>query len=297
MLHFDDLVTDYGIHFGQRHHLPEHRQLELYSKKKKLSFASEAAGEDRRLRGCFATETAFSLLESLLLSQQPALESLPSWKKYLALPKKDSVGKLVAEVYRILRIHHLAWIQADGHLELDDGLVKVGCVYERCSLSLLISPVGLELLESFVFYYLDSFRQPYGAAYIEAILSQYFSDIVGEIKGFSDEDRVLYQFRQTMAINRHFRFDSDHPRYTVEDDHLLIEVGKHHGDAGHYPIDFYLVFDDVLHIIPIEALSNGKLSLDQLSRWRAKTEDGLSLPARFSYRFGRQKNVVGLPMT
>ena len=297
MLYLDDIASDYATHFGQRHHLPEYRQLELYSKNKKLSFADESAAAQSQFRGSFSTSTAYSVLDALLVSQQAEIAELPSWKKYLALPKTSGTGKVVAEVFRILRIYHLAWVLPTGRVEIEDGIVRVHCVFERCSLSLNISPVGLELLESFVFYYLDSFRQPYSAAYVEAILIQYFADIVAEVKGFSDEDRILFQFRQTMPINRHFRFDSDNPRYQIEDEMLVIDMGKMHANADRYPLDFYLPFRDVLHIIPVEALKQGKLPIDQLSRWQARAEDGMTLPERFRDRFGRVKNVVGLPMT
>ena len=45
-----------------------------------------------------------------------------------------------------------------------------------------------------MFYYLDSFRQPYSEAYVEAMLLQYFLDIVAETRKFADGDRVLYEF-------------------------------------------------------------------------------------------------------
>lgn len=297
MFNLDDIVADFSAHWGTRHHLPEYRQIELYSKKKTLSFSLPDVLDPKQLRGCLATETAFLILESHLLSVQPALEGLPSWKKYLVLPKENLRGKLVAEVYRILRIHHLAWILPDGHLVQEDGLIRIRCVFERFHLALTISPVGIELLESFVFYYMEALRQPYSDAYVEAMLCQYFNDIVGEIKGFSDNDRVLYQFRQTLPINRHFRFDNDHPRFEVNQQDLVIDTGKRHSDPRAYPIDFYLVFDDRLHIIPVEVLIDGRLPLADLPKWQARLADGALLPDRFRYRFGREKNIVGLPMT
>lgn len=297
MLFIDGVASDYAACFGQRRHLPEHRQLELYSKKKKLSFADAGAADSGQYPGGFSVLVAYAVLESLLVSQQAAIAELPSWEKYLALPKASGAGKVVAEVYRILRICQLAQSLPAGRMALDDGIVRAACVFRRCALSLSISPVGVELLESLVFYYLDSFRQPYSEAYVEAMLVQYFSDIVAEIKGFSDEDRVLFQFRQAMPMNRHFRFDSDNPRYRVADGALEIELGKMYANPDRFPLDFYLIFNDVLHIVPVEALHQGKLPLDQLPRWRVRTQDGLQLPARFRARFGREQNVVGLPMT
>ena len=63
------------------------------------------------------------------------------------------------------------------------------------------------------------------------------------------------------------------------------------------PSIFFVVLDDTLHIIPVEALRDGALPLADLSRWRARTPDGLTLPAHFRPRFGREMMVVGQPMT
>jgi hypothetical protein len=292
----EETVGDYSARFGQRHHLPEYRQIELYSKKKKLAFSSEPS-KGKWPGNALSTEVAFMLLEIHLISKDISLENHTSWQKYLGLPRSTVTEKLVAEVYRLLRIHHVAVVHPEGHLELNDGLIHIRCTYQRCALALVVTPVGLELLESFVFYYLDSFSQPYSEAYVEAMLAQYFVDIVGEIKRFSDEDRILYQFRQAMPVNRHFRFDSDHPRYQVVENDLIIEIGSFHADPARYPIDFYLIFEDSLHIIPVEALRRERLPLDSLPRWRARTADGLHLPERFCLRFGRETVVVGLPMS
>lgn len=298
MFDLDDLVSDFATHWGHRHHLPEYRQVELYSKRKTLAFAEPTVPNHRQLRGSLATEMAFVALEAYLSGQTPSIEGLPSWKKYLALPKSNRSQKLLAEVYRILRIHHLAWTQPTGHLEQhDDGLVRIACVFERCHLALTISPIGIQLLESVVLYYLDALRQPYSDAYVEAMLSQYFVDIVAEIKAFSDEDRILYQFNQGMAMNRHFRLDSDHPQFSTDEQHLIIEIGRRHADSRVFPIDFFIVVDDQLHIIPVEALNQGKLPLAQLSKWLAKLPTGEGLPDAYRYRFGREKHIVGLPMT
>ena len=42
--------------------------------------------------------------------------------------------------------------------------------------------------------------RPIPRAYVEALLAEYFDDIVGEIKRYSDEGRSLYQFRRAEAV-------------------------------------------------------------------------------------------------
>lgn len=318
MYFIHDVLADFTSRFGHRCRLPEYRQIELYTKKKKLPFDEEGVSAERlppeeSIPGTLATEVAYMLLENCLLSRQPELEDLPGWERYLALPKATATDKLVAEVYRILRIHHLVVISSgqgrlgaggfdvNTHVDVKEGILRFNCTYRRCGLSLHITPAGIALLESFVLYYLASFGQPYGEAYVEAMLTQYFVDIVMEIKRFADEDRILYQFRHRLPINRHFRFDCDNPRYEMTSDGIRIDVGRRYEDGARYPIDFFIVLDDVLHIIPVEALRNGCLPLTELPAWRARSADGElpahSLPASFRQRFGREVMVVGLPMT
>lgn len=296
MKQLDDMVADFGSCFGSRWSRPEYRQIELYSKKKKLAFRDDEP--QAQVKDALSSGMAFMLLESFLAGRDPSLmEGKTSWQKYLALPRKTGTEKLVAEVYRLLRVYRIALFHPDGRVEARDGLIRTSCVFERCSLSLNITAAGLALLESFVFHYLDSFRQPYGEAYVEAMLMQYFTDIVEEVRKFADEDRVLYQFRQPLPFNRHFRFDCDNPKFQLRDGYVMLDIGNLYSNSARYPIDFFLALDNVLYIIPAEALTDRKLAIAELWRWAARTSDDMRLPSHFRGRFGRETMVVGLPMT
>lgn len=281
---------------GGRLPLPEYRQIELYSKPKKLRFAPEARA-DGGLDGLLAARIAFHLLDDHFAAADPELlEGLGGWERYLALPRRTTLDKVIAEIYRILRICQVAGLHPQGHREAREGLIRLACDFKRRALDLKITAAGLELLAGAAHYYLDVLRQPYPEAYVEAMLLQYFFDIVGEIRKFSDEDRVLYQFRQKYPFNRHFRFDCDNPRVRQDGGHWRFEIGAAQRDAARYPIDFYLLFSDALYIVPVEALREQCLSADELARWEARTADG-ALPAHFVQRFGREEMVVGQPMT
>jgi hypothetical protein len=279
--------------------LPEYRQIELYTKRKKLSFQPPLAADAAAVAGLARAELAFNLLERHFAAADPLLfEGVGSWQRYLALPRKGSVDKLAAELYRILRIIHIASLHASGHVEAREGLVRMSCVFNRCALSLNLTPCGLDLLAGAVFYYLDSFSQPYSEAYVELLLLQYFDDLVAEIRKFADEDRVLFQFRHSIYFNRHFRYDCDNPRYQHEESFYVLEIGPRYRDRARYPIDFYLPLTDGLCIVPVEALqADGRLPLADLPRWQARHCVGAALPDSFQMRFGREEMVVGLPMT
>lgn len=298
MKHLQELLSASRRAIGHNWHLPEDRQVELYTKRKKLPFRASPAASGDALPDLFGPLSALMLLESHLESADAELfEGKTSWAKYLALPKRSATEKLVAEVFRILRILRIAANHAQGRLEAREGLVRAACNFQRCALALNITPAGLSLLESFVFCYLDAFGQPYGEAYVEALLTQYFTDIVDEIHKFADEDRVLYQFMPRFAyFNRHYRLDCDNPKLTAESDHLRFEIGASHADPVRYPIDFFVPLDEGLYIIPVEALKDSRLANAELPRWRVR--DGFDeLPAEFRMRFGREVTTVGLPMT
>lgn len=295
MLPTSDTLADVMRRFGDRLSLPEHRQIELYTKKKKLVFLEDGGVPDP-VPGLLPILTLTALLEGTLEGTTPDLAEKAGWQKYLALPRGSTTDKLVAEVFRILRIVRTVMVHRRGHIDVKDGAIAFTGSIDRVALAVHITPIGLRLLESFVVYYLDSVRQPYGAAYVEAMLMQYFIDIVAETKRFADEDRILYQFRPSFAMNRRTRLDCDNPKVTAAGDVYEFDIGPLYADAARYPIDFFVVIDDALHIIPVEALSGGRLAKADLPRWRARTPDGVSLPAHFRIRFGRETMTPGLPM-
>ncbi|MDD2770108.1 MAG: hypothetical protein PHT19_15385 [Methylococcus sp.] len=291
------LLAETRRHFGAGWSLPEYRQVELYTKRKKLEFGEDPAPGDGA-EAYLGVHLAVQLLESHLLgAHEELMEGLSSWERYLALPRRNGVDKLVAEVYRILRIFRVASLHRDGHMECHEGLIRISCTFRRCALSLNITPAGLSLLESFVYTYLGSSAKPYGEAYVERLLLQYFIDIVAEIGKFADEDRILYQFRNPGFFNRHFRFDCDNPRLESSEGHYCFDIGATYADPVRYPIDFFFGVADQLHIVPVEALKNGRLAESELSRWLAREPYQTHLPAAFRQRFGREVMVVGLPMT
>ena len=287
-----------GLIAGPRNHLllPEHRQIELYSKRKSLQFA-EPEPAPEFLERVSAVCGAFMALDAFIESQHFAGESGPSWQRYLNLPRTSQLGKLVAELYRILRVARAVCFHPHGHIEAENGILKFNGAINRWALTLEITPAGLALLESAVAYYLAWQRSPYPAAYAEAMLAEYFLDISGEIKRFADEDRVLYQFQRRHCFNRHFRLDCDNPKTRIAGDALEIETGPVYQDAALYPIDFFIVHADALHIMPAEVLNAGKLPLAQLERWRARTPDGVTLPQHFRWRFSRETAAINQPMT
>lgn len=295
--HIYDIMNALSAPKLMRSILPEYRQIELYTKRKSLAFANEHTGPRTAIP--FVTELyrAFMTLDTYLAARISFTESQTSWERYSVLPRATMTDKVVAELYRMLRVVRLVAFHQHGHIEIEDGIVKINGAVNQVSLTLEITPAGVTLLESAVTYYLETFNQPYPVAYIDAMLAQYFADLITETRRFADEDRILYQFRQPFAFNRHFRFDCDNPKMSMHDGVLEVEIGPRYTNTAVYPIDFYITIGNVLHIIPVEVLKNGCLSLSELPKWCARVPDGITLPASFRQKFGREVMVVGQPMT
>lgn len=291
-----DLVAGLDALAGRRLFRTEYRQIELYTKKKTLAFADPVQVSPADAPAAAACWAAL-LLDAALDARYPEVEGKTGWQKYQALPRKTPTDKVVAELFRMLRVVRAVTVHRHGHIDFADGIVQMNGAIHQVALSLELTPVGLGLLVSAVSAFLELESLPYAEAYGDALLLQYLTDIVAEVKRFADEDRILYQYKSPFFFNRHFRFDCDNPKTRVADGRMTFEVGPLYRDPVRSPIDFYVVHDGVLHIVPVEALADFALPLEQLSRWRARTPDGVTLPAAFRHRFGREVNVPGIPMT
>lgn len=300
-----DLLLGYGRTNGRAaRHMPEYRELDIYDRSKHLTFVDEAASGPTRTEQAVAERVsalriAHHALSDALAARDPLLweGDGSSWQRYLQLPRTTLTDKMVAEVFRMLRIVHIAATHAQGHVEIESGLVAMSCTFNRCALALSLTEVGAELVAAFVAYYLDASVQPYSATYREWMLSQYFTDIVAEVKKFADEDRILFQFQHRGFFNRHFRYDCDSPRVSLDNEYCQFQLNKLHMDALMYPLDFFLLLDKQLHIVPIEALRDSRIALAKMPLWRASCPDGASLPPSFRGRFVRERMIQGLPMT
>lgn len=284
MVLLDDALTDFAGRFGTR--LPEHRPVELFSRKRRLPVAP---ADPAPMVDSLSLAAAYALLEAIYDRQDPHFDGKSSWQKYLGFAALSGPARIAAEIFRILRVAHLATVTSSGYVEERDGMIKIGSLHQDNSVSMVITGAGLDLLVSAVAWYADAGRQPYGEAYVEAMLTAYYADISAEIGWYNDENKVPYQFRRKLDFNRHLRLDCDNPRYRETEEGYLFEINAFRADPWRYPIDFYLMVDDRLHIIPVEALTAGLLPVADLVLWQARS--GGALPAHFRFRFGHDIEV------
>jgi hypothetical protein len=259
-------------------HLPEIRKLDL-SPNLKLGVQVLPLLSDKPnlepFAGFFDPWRSFLLLDCFFESIYPYIEGKSSREKYLALPKRNRTERIVAEIYRILRIYSMACISKDGKITYENNRVCINLVTNPTVYSYRIFKPGLELLTSAVVYYLSSLDKLDPPAYVEAMLSSYYIDINDQIRDFHDEDCDVLVFRTKFTINRHFRFASGNAKFVFDGGFVSFEIDEFHKNAGVFPIDFYFDFDQELHIVPVEALDNGKLPVSELTNWKANKREKL----------------------
>jgi len=274
----------------------EYRQIELYSKKKSLAVAEDPEAELTLARRVAADlGAAFDALDSCLGAPLAAFDPMAAWAKYCGLPRRAAFESLSAEIYRALRIVRAATAHETGRVEVRNGLIKASATVENTALTLRITRAGADLLHSVAAYRCGAALSVYPEAYMAAMMRRFWADLADEIRWYYDEDRVLFQFRESLGFDRHARFECDNPRVAEADGRLVFDLGDRGGPRP--AIDLFVVHDDRLHIIPSEVLEEGGLPLADLPRWRARLPDGLTLPADFRLRFTREVMVQGLPMT
>jgi hypothetical protein len=293
----DDIVAGLSESCSPQLRLPEHRQIELSTARKVIPFAPADADSEAPMPLALGACRTFMMLDAFHEARLAGAEGVSYWQRYIDLPRKSLSDKIGAEIYRMLRVVRLLTFHRLGEISMKNGLLDIKGEVAREVLWLRISPAGLKLIESAAFWYMDAVRQPYPDVYIDAMMAEYYADIIGEIKKYSDEKRSLNQFRKPFAtFNRHFRLDCASFPLKIGTDALVFEVTELHRNASVYPVDFYLPYGEDLFIVPAEALKDGKITLAELPKWQARSPDG-TLPARYRARLGYEVPVKNQPMT
>lgn len=253
--------------------LPEQRKIELYTHGLEVSLADPGPPEGPPgwdIPPVMDALVAFMLLEAQLETSHPGLAELPWGQRQAALAPRDRVQRVMAQVYRILRLLRRGVAAPGARLKNGEGVFQLNYVERPFAFGLRVTHAGLELLASLVALYLDLLRQPYPEAYLEALLSQYYEDIITEVRYLSDEEGSVLHFRKEMAFNRHCRLRCGNARFVLGPQHLEVAIGERFADPRAYPIDFFLLIEGEFHIIPAEALETGRLPRAELERWRAR---------------------------
>ncbi|CAH2598873.1 conserved protein of unknown function [Rhodovastum atsumiense] len=279
-----ELFADLAIRSATPLSLPEHRQIEFFTRKRALPTAEDTP-RPRELGQVASACTTFLLLQAAVTAHEPAHEGRTTWDIYKALPRSRGDERIVSEIFRILRIIRQVALNPRGEVVADGGLLRLIGPVADTLLALNITFTGVRLLESAVAYWFGAARGPYSPAYVEAMLLSYYGDIINEIKRFSDEGISPYQFRDPLQLNRHLRLDCDTVRARLDGEVCHLDIAPPYRNTARFPIDVFVVIRDVLYIIPAEALTDATIAVAELPRWRARLGEDGTLPVSFRSRF------------
>ncbi|MBM9614110.1 hypothetical protein JWJ90_07395 [Desulfobulbus rhabdoformis] len=257
----------------QGRRLPEYRELEMYTNSSVIQLCDPECAEENNgwnIPQVMDALEAFSFLDGYWESVKPQFAGLPPEQRFIRLEPRTQTERIMGQIYRILKIIRQGIAAPDVRIQTGRGLFKMNYVAPPYAFALHISFGGLEILTASIVVYLNSFRQWFPEAYLEAMLGQYYEDAANEIKYLSDEIGSVQQFRKKMFFNRHHRLRCGSARYSLTSDSLVIDVGPRYANSFLYPIDFFLQVDGIFHIIPAEALEEGKLPREQLADWQVR---------------------------
>ena len=261
--------------YGGIRHIPEYLPMKFYNEKASSAILVRNYRDIHEVAypDMFDSTLSFLLLDAHFRSVDPELEDGNYVERYAALKKTSRIGKLAAQVYRILNIYHQATVYAPDRLDHTDELVRMNYTHRNIAYTLIITKSGLSLCDSFVLYYLSSFSMPHSDEYVEAMLTAYYNDIAGQIKKMFDEEGCEQLFRPRYDFNRRFRYNCRNARYRIDGGFLSVEMEDRFDDRRVYPIDFFLTLSDGSYIIPVEVLSDKKIRLGDLPLWKTRNTD------------------------
>jgi len=255
--------------------LPERRKIELsYNEKLGIPVIPflRTRPEPEPFPGFFAPLEMFDILDDYLVFQKPELEARSSLDRYHGLPKTTRTEKILAEFYRILRVYHIICTYQEGRIseKTETGQIEIDLPEKDVVYDMHYFPEALEVLCAGIVYYLSSLKRPDPPAYVDAMLSAYYRDVVASISFFCDEVGNLYQFHSDFLMNRHLRLLGGNAEFKIEGDFMIFQLEEMLKDPSRYPIDFYFQVYRKLHVLPVEALTDGKLPITELPRWLVK---------------------------
>lgn len=256
--------------------LPECRKIELYTNSPEVRIYDpdpEGRVNQWSIPQVMDALEAFMLLDACLECGRPGWMGMALRERLNALVPRSRTERLVAQVYRILKIIRRSVSAVDARLASMEHVFQINYIEHPFAFSLHISFEGLELLSGFVALYMNFRRSPHPESYVEAALSQHYEDILAEVRYLSDEDGSVLHFRKPFYFNRHFRFRCCTARFRFGPEHLEIDMGERFLDKGRFPLDFYLMIEGDFYIIPCEVMDDGKIARDALPQWKVRRPD------------------------
>ena len=252
--------------------LPERSGLEMKDNNTiniKLSFVDSFSQMHSVVPDILETSIFFTVFDSYFEAKNPSLEGASFRSKYLSLPKNNNLEKIVASVYKILKVYRNATVHHFSSIVTSDNLHIINYSFNGTNFKLEITNRGIKILKSFIlcfFYYYESL---FSDSYLESLFNGYYANVLGEIQEFNDEDgSSLIRFPDSICSNR---YDCDSIKYSISNGELVFRIPDKFNEHTEFPIDIKFTYNGKVHILPVEVLNGTKrINIDNVRLWETR---------------------------
>jgi hypothetical protein len=212
----------------------------------------------------------FMVFDSYIESKNQSLEGLSFRQKYISLPQNTNLEKIIAQIYRILKVCRNAIVHSMSSIVNDGNCLLINYVNEKTGTNfrLKVSFKGIKIIKNFILNYLIYQKSRYSNLYKEYLFNSFYNDIIQEIYDFNDEDNKLVNI-DSRSICRFIRYNCCTIKFTVDDDMIVFNIPDGFNDSIKYPIDIYIEYGKIKYIIPIEITNSLKsIKISELYMWK-----------------------------
>jgi hypothetical protein len=216
-----------------------------------------------------STSIYFMVFDSYLESKNPNLEGESFRQKYLDLPKGNNMERIVASIYRILKVYRNATVHQMHSILHTASDIRIDYLFSKTNFKLEISNQGIKTLQEFILCFFQYCESIYSDSYLELLFNGFYLDILKEIKDFNDEDgNILLSFPG--LINRYQRSDCKIKNYSIHNNELDFHFPDKFYDSTKYSIDIFFEYNNREYIVPNEVLNGKKLTIEKINLWEKK---------------------------
>ncbi|WP_258297763.1 hypothetical protein [Paenibacillus peoriae] len=211
----------------------------------------------------------FGMLDAYVDSTYPSLVGESYAQKLRQLPNTNLSESVLKDAYRIYKVIRNATIHNAGSITSSEDRISIQYQFRDTQYEIEISKKGLEFLHSIVYEIIYPFERR-SIAYSEMLRVSLLTALRSEIFRFNDEHASLdRQARNEYAFAFGKRYRPENVIFTAEHNLLTIQnpYTIHPDEVGFSGVDYEILKEGKIYLVPSEAMNNGTITLDKLSIW------------------------------
>lgn len=220
-------------------------------------------------------ENYFDILDSYIDYQNPSMAGWGFHKKYKALPEKTNLDKVIKSTYLVEKIIRNAAVHHQK-ITKEKGLILLGYKDKQGNAFILqIMQSAYELLNKLICNYIYLLESGYSTAYCELVLAPMYNlAIEGILKIEADDTVSVEKVSCKNGCSRILcrRYICRKIPFYVQGNSLQIDIDDSFvEDKESTPIDFELIYEGKLYVVPIEELNQNKtIAFEELKNFAKK---------------------------